>query len=333
MSNYEYNYFQTWQLQFLTRFMFDSTPMIIKKSDVAFADTQPQADQLYEVIKAVTSLKFEGGRKVFDDCDYSKDTVVIKLNNGINSTYIEKHLKSYIKAFEQNEIISNDKQELSFKQNLINFCNLIKQGYNYKDFKLKEWKYLPVVLYGYFSKSVYITDISLKLPYDMDKKQETFAISDLIGESLDIPIFNDEFLDFNCKLDVTKFVEKHVSSDNSSKKGKCKLNTLLRKDKKFSKQQREILAFIIKSIDMDIYDIPTADFYMFLNKPDINADNENMNNAVARAIYKLNEQFKQRFNTNYKIVTKGQLSATYSITETFKMFVEDNYNHISMILK
>ena len=332
----EYKYFQTWQLQLLTRFMLDDTPIFINTNKIALINTEPQTDQLWDIILGIRSTKFNIGKDIFScTLDRNNNNVIIKLAESIKKDYIRKNLQEYAKAFENDEITSNNDQKLSFKSQVKGLLHLIKDEYNLKDFKLKEWKYLPVIIVGFFHKLVEIRNISVSLPLTENHEEPILAVENLVGENLDMPIFYDEFLDFNCILDITKLSEKYSLTKEEKGKGKQLniKNNILRKDKKFSEQQTNILNFIIEEYKNGHYSIPTEDFKQFIEQNNYDEDSENVYNAISRAIYKLNKQYQCRFNKKQKVITKGNKKATYDITKSFQSYLDDNYAYIDMIFE
>lgn len=303
----KYNYFQTWELQLITRFLFKETPLIFHKNKIALANCDSRVNQLQEILFHISHLYFEQDKSLFKCSNYSEDQIKIELNeiNKIDLKYIQKHLKKYITAFRKDNL-KDYEQHTSFNNQLTNFCKLINQNYNLRDFKLNEWKYLPIILYGYFNKLIKITDIYISLPSDKENEEENIVIQDLVGESLDIPIFKDDFLEFYCNLDITKFAKKHLP-----------------KEGKYPNQQKKMLKYINEQILSGKTELSIFDFEPFLKKSDFLDDSIKKPN-LTKAISRLNKHYKINENTDDSLLYLIDKAGTYKISETYINKIEQN---------
>lgn len=311
------DYFQTWELQLITYFLFNEAPIKNYRGLIAINYVDSSINELQEVLIKISNISFEMTKKLFKCSKYTDNEIVIQLNKEdvVDSTYIKNQLKEYLEAFKNDDLKDFKQQCFSYEYELSSFCKLIKETYNLKDFKLNDWKFLPIVLIGYFDNLINIENVYVNFPVLEPFRDEEgiHVIEDLIGEDK-IAELVDDFLDFNCDLDVTKFAQKYIPKEKPLKKSQK--NKVARKDLYFSPQQIKILKFIVKKAREGEEHLPMAEFYKFLEDTDGKEDKIN-NNDVSHAISKLNSQYNLRFNTKNKIIEYNRKIKMYSITESF----------------
>ena len=302
----EIYYLQTWELLLITRFLFDTSALELDKTLSAIEDTNPQIDQFDALVSAISCIKISDNMNLFS-ITYKQNLVIITLKQTTKN--FTKQIKKYLSNFRRDNLRSCRTQVLSYKKTFENFIKSIGGDVNLKDYKLKDFTYIPIILDEYFNKRIIITNFNLKFPTLKEYVgQSVRIVEELIGEDLDIPIFYDNFLSVEWKLNVKPLYETLFNTNQEITLDKPKRIARVKRRLKYSPQQEKIYDFILECLRKDKYELREDELYRF-----VASEGKNKDNSVAKAVWKLNAQYKKITNTKVKILKYNRFTNLYEI--------------------
>ncbi len=111
------DYFQTWELQLITYFLFNEAPIKNYRGLISINYVDSSINELQEVLIKISNISFEMTKKLFKCSKYTDNEIIIQLNkeDEVDSTYIKNQLKEYLEAFKNDDLKDFKQQCFSYE--------------------------------------------------------------------------------------------------------------------------------------------------------------------------------------------------------------------------
>lgn len=246
MTKKEYiDYIPLYQLQLLTRFMLNDEGMRLCYDMMALSENNryvvDEYDLLIRTIKGIEinetpvfSIEpYSIPEKIKGETDEQKQKEMIEIyieksrdcviRLGISQDKLRSYLKEYSKYYEKNdvEVKNSDETNINYESLLTKFKESINTELNLKHYKIKEGKYLPILLIGYFKETVKFNDnrIFVEFPTRKPDDEGNICIVEMVDCDGLEPVLIEEFWDVRFNVNISEFMRCSKKKNLTDKKG------------------------------------------------------------------------------------------------------------------
>ncbi len=232
-------------------------------------------------------------------CTISRSRSCITISVSPDNTIPENSLKQYLTKYKNNKLTSCLENVYKWSKLEKNFKTSISKDIILSSVKIDTVEHLPVIMQGYFDKTIDI--IGMRFRITVDDTMYTEEKSPFICKTLEDELINNNFQNYSltCSLDLTKYINDNKDNDNETK-------TTTKNS--FTKQQKEIYNYVKQAIE-DSNSITRNELYKFCKR----GNNKNKDKALSKAICELNKKYMLKNNIDRKLLEFDDDFKEYSI--------------------